>query len=110
MEAWRVAHRLVLMIYEATSNFPDEERFGLTNQIRRAVISVTSNIAEGFSRKTAKEKRKFYNIAQGSLIELQNQLIASRDIGYLPKLQFAKIADQTIIAHKLICGLTRSAK
>ena len=101
---------MVLMIYEATKAFPAEEKFGLTNQIRRAVVSFTSNIAEGFSRNSAKEKIQFYYMALGSLTEVQNQLIIARDLSYLSGNMFDKIAEQTIIANKLISGLIRSAK
>jgi len=105
--AWQESHKLALMIYKTTEDFPREEIFGLTNQMRRAAVSITSNIAEGFSRKTAKEKIQFYSIAIGSLTELQNQLVIARDIKYLSKDNFEKIAKQTILAHKLICGLKK---
>ncbi|MFH1565125.1 MAG: four helix bundle protein, partial [bacterium] len=72
--AWQEGHKLVLMIYNTTEQFPDKERFGLISQTRRAAVSITSNIAEGFSRKTNKDKVQFYAMAQGSLTELQNQL------------------------------------
>jgi four helix bundle protein len=61
--AWKEAHKLVLLIYNITKEFPKEELFGLSNQIRRAVVSVTSNIAEGFSRNSYKEKSQFYSMA-----------------------------------------------
>ena len=68
LNSWQEAHKLVIMIYEKTKIFPREEMFGLTNQMRRAAISVTSNIAEGFGRQGYKEKIQFYYLAQGSLI------------------------------------------
>lgn len=108
--AWQEAHKLVIMIYRETKKFPKEELFALVTQMRRAVISVSSNIAEGFSRKTLKDKNNFYSMAQGSLTEIQNQLLASRDIGYLPKEDFDRIANQSVIVHKLINGLLRSSK
>lgn len=108
--AWQEGHKLVLMVYKATKNFPKEEMFGIVNQMRRAVISITSNIAEGFSRKTLKDKNNFYSMARGSLTEIQNQLIASRDIGYMSKDDFNHIAEQTVLVHKLINGLLKSSK
>jgi len=80
LDAWKEGHRLVLEIYQITKKFPREELFGLTNQLRRAAVSFTSNIAEGFSRNSYKEKLQFYSMALGSLTEIQNQLLISRDI------------------------------
>jgi len=105
---WQEGHKLVLLIYEITKNFPREELFSLPSQMRRAAVSVTSNIAEGFSRNTLKDKRQFYVMAQGSLTELQNQLIIAKDIGYFNKEKFNEIAQQTITVHKLITGLRKS--
>lgn len=107
--AWKEAHKLVLEIYKSTESFPKIEIFGLVMQMRRAVISITSNIAEGFSRKSLKDKNKFYLMAKGSLTELQNQILASRDIGFLSKEEFNKLADRTVIVHKLINGLLKSS-
>ncbi len=105
--AWQEGHKLVIMIYKDTENFPQKETFGLTNQMRRSAVSITSNIAEGFSRITAKDKCQFYSISQGSISELQNQLLIARDVGYLNKESFNKLAEQTIIVNKLVSGLKR---
>lgn len=105
--AWQEGHRMVIEIYKITENFPGKEIFGLTSQMRRAAVSVTSNIAEGFSRNTSKDKYQFYCVASGSLTELQNQLIIARDIKYLEKENFNKIAKQTIGVAKLLNGLKR---
>jgi len=110
LDAWKEAHKLVLMIYEATGNFPRTEIFGLTAQIRRAVVSVTSNVAEGFSRRTFKEKVRFYSMALGSLTETQSQLIIARDVKYLEENEFNKIVDQTIKVAKIMNGLIKSSK
>lgn len=107
LNAWKEGHTLVLMVYKNTENFPKSEIFGLTNQMRRAVVSVTSNIAEGFSRITAKDKCYFYSIASGSLTELQNQLVVASDLKFLEKSDFDKIAYQTVEVAKLISGLKR---
>ena len=108
--AWQESHKLVIMIYKVTRNFPKDEIFGLVSQLRRAVISITSNIAEGFSRQSWKEKAQFFFVALGSLTEIQNQLLAARDIGYLEKKDFDNMAKQTVIANKLINGLIKKAK
>lgn len=78
--------------------------------MRRAVISITSNIAEGFSRISRKEKKQFYSTALGSVTEIQNQLLVSRDVGYIKKEDFGKIAQQTIITSKLVRGLVKYTK
>ena len=108
--AWKEGHKLVLMLYKVTDNFPQKEKYSLIDQMRRCVVSITSNIAEGFSRNSVKEKIQFYYISLGSVTELQNQLLIARDVNYLTKEQFKEMANQTIIVNKLIHGLIRSLK
>ncbi|OGG16397.1 hypothetical protein A3D77_01010 [Candidatus Gottesmanbacteria bacterium RIFCSPHIGHO2_02_FULL_39_11] len=103
--AWKKAHQLVIDIYTLTKKFPKEEMFGITNQIRRAAISISSNIAEGFSRRSKSEKRQFYYTSLGSLTETQNLLLVSRDVGYCNNNLFQKLAKQTIEVAKLDRGL-----
>ncbi len=110
LHAWQECHNLVIMIYVVTRRFPSDEIFGLTNQMRRAAISITSNIAEGFGRQGYKEKIQFYYIAKGSLTELKNQIIAAKDIKYLMVDDFKKCMDQAIISHKLLQGLITKSK
>ena len=107
LNAHKEAHKLVLIIYNTTKNFPQEEKYGLTDQIRRAAVSIASNIAEGFSRSTVKDKCQFYSIAYGSLSELQSQLLIAKDLRYINQLLFNQIAQQSIIVRKLISGLKR---
>lgn len=110
LDAWKLGHKLATVIYKATDSFPSTEQFGLTNQMRRCAVSVTSNIAEGFSRQTKKDKTHFYSIALGSTTELQNQLLLARDLHFLKEDNFKKIADKTVDVHKLINGLIKSAQ
>lgn len=110
LNAWQEGHKLVLMTYKLTRKFPKEELFCLTSQIRRCVVSVTSNIAEGFNRSSLKEKIQFYSISLGSVSELQNQILIAKDLEYVSKMEFSEIADQSIIVHKLINGLIKSLK
>ena len=110
LNAWKEGHRLVLMIYNITKQFPKEEMFGLISQIRRCAVSITSNIAEGFSRLSYKEKARFYSISLGSTTELQNQLLIAKDVNYITKEQFQNIAKQSVKVHKIINGLIRSSK
>ena len=102
--------QICLAIYKMTKNFPKSELFGLTSQMQRAAVSVTSNIAEGFGRKSYKEKVQFYYQAQGSLIELENQLLVCKDIGYTDRKLFNEIARQIVIAHQLLIGLIIKSK
>jgi four helix bundle protein len=78
---WQKAHQFVLEIYRFTQIFPSDEKFGLTSQIRRAAVSVTANIAEGFPKRGINDKARFFNIAQGSLEEAHYYLILSKDLG-----------------------------
>ena len=79
---WQKAHQFVLSVYRLTTRFPKEETFGLTAQFRRAAISVSANIAEGFRKKGTKDKARFFNIAEGSLEECKYYLILSKDLDY----------------------------
>ncbi len=83
LECWQQARKLAVWTYTSTKNFPPDERFGLTSQMRRAAISIASNIAEGSARKTAKDQAHFSTIAYSSTIELLNDLIISNDLGFL---------------------------
>lgn len=80
---WQKGHQFVLEVYTMTKSFPKEEIYGLTSQFRRAAISITANIAEGYKRINKKEKLRFYNIAQASLEECRYFLIVSKDLNYL---------------------------
>ncbi|MFA5973967.1 MAG: four helix bundle protein [Lentimicrobiaceae bacterium] len=83
LEVWQKSRKLVKSVYQLTGTFPNEEKFGLTSQLRRASISVSSNIAEGSTRWSRKDQARFYEIAFGSLIEVLNQIILSNDLNFL---------------------------
>lgn len=110
LEAWKESHFLALNIYKITLNFPPEERFGITNQIRRAATSISANIAEGFSRYHFKDKKKFYYQARGSLAETRSFLLLAKDLGYLENDLFRKLDKQAVKTRQLINGLIRSCK
>ncbi len=110
LRVWQQAHRLVLSIYRETKLFPRDEQFGLISQLRRAIVSVTSNIAEGFSRPSYPDKLRFYYIALGSLVEVQNQLLIARDVGYLSVERFNTIAQQAVSTHKMLNAFIGTTK
>ncbi len=83
LEVWKKSHKFVLEIYILTKDFPKEEFYGLTSQIRRASISIPANIAEGYKRKGKADKIRFYNISQSSLEEVKYFLFLSKELGYI---------------------------
>lgn len=107
---WQEGHKLAVLIYQTTRKFPKEETYSLSDQMRRASVSVTSNIAEGFGRQGYKEKIQFYYIAHGSLTEIENQLFIARDVGYLNDTDFKKIMDQADKTHALLLGFIKKSK
>lgn len=110
LEVWQVGHEIVLEIYKITRVYPKEEVFVLVSQMRRAAVSITSNIAEGFSRKSYKEKLQFYYMAAGSLSELENQLLISKDMDYLPIEVFNKISNLIVREGMLLQAIIRRTK
>lgn len=92
LEVWKRSHALVLRIYQLTKSFPDDERFGLTSQLRRATVSVPANIAEGSKRRKSQDYARFLNIAEGSLSETDYLILCSQDLGYLPDMAAEPIA------------------
>lgn len=108
--AWQKAHKLVLAVYKATQQFPKEELYGLISQVRRAVVSIVSNIAEGFSRASYREKSQFYSIALGSVAEFQAQLEIAKDLGYISLQKYSEFVDMSTEVHKLINGLIKGSR
>lgn len=107
LQAWKASHEVAVSIYRVTKGYPKDELFGITNQMRRASVSVGSNIAEGFSRQGVKEKAQFYSIAKGSLTELESQILISYDIGFLSKTDLELLQTKVQEAGKLITGLIK---
>lgn len=110
LETWKAGHKLVIEIYKITKTFPSFEIYGLSDQMRRCAVSITSNIAEGFSRFSVKEKLQFFRISAGSITELQNQLIISKDINYLTESIFNNLFDETISVLRMTNALIKSTK
>ena len=107
---WQVCHRLVINVYKITCKFPREESFGLSQQLRRAIVSVTSNIAEVYGRISFRDTLRFYVIAGSSLTEVKNQLIIAKDVGYNKKKEYIVLDELLIRSHKLVLGLIRATK
>ena len=110
LRVWQAAHQLVISIYKLTKLFPKSEIFGLISQMQRSAVSITSNIAEGFGRQTYKEKIQFYYQAQGSLTELKNQVILSRDISYITQKDFESIMGHAVSTHRLLQAFITKSK
>ncbi len=99
---WRKSKDLVGIVYQATRSFPKEELFGITNQMRRAAVSVASNIAEGSTRQTTKDRGHFSVMAFSSLVELVNQLCISKDLGFLKDSEYVEIRKKCSELSKLL--------
>lgn len=102
LEVWKKSMDLVETVYQLTSDFPDSEKFGLTNQIRRAVVAIPSNIAEGSGRKSDKELIQFLHIALGSLAEVETQYLISLRLKYC--VQNEILENEIVALNKLLIG------
>lgn len=106
--AWQKAMELVRLVYDFTKNFPKEELFGLTLQIRKAVVSIPSNIAEGQGRKSTKEFRRHLSIAYGSLMETETQTMVAEMQSYITSAECNEVLDKAAEVGRLINGLGAS--
>jgi len=104
LAVWREAKILAVSVYKLTEPFPKHELFGLTNQMRRAAVSIPSNIAEGIGRRTSKDKAQFMYTSRGSLFELETQMIIARELNYLPADEFNQISERITKCRQLING------
>jgi four helix bundle protein len=111
LEVWNLAYGLALDVYQATRGYPSEERFGLTQQLRRASVGVIANLAEGQGRGSRREFRQFCAIARGSQCEVHALLQLSRDLGYLDSTKWRQLADGYVrvgqMLNKLLVSLTQ---
>ncbi len=108
LKVWQESHRLALEIYKSSANFPAAEVYSLTSQLRRASISVVSNIAEGFGRSSKADQEHFYTMASGSLYEIKSQLLIAKDLSYINEDNYLLVLKQADTAHKLLNGLLRA--
>ena len=110
LKAWQSSRLLTKATYQATNTFPASEAYGLTSQMRRAAVSIASNIAEGFKRDSMKDKIHFYVIAEASLTELECQTILAKDLGFIKTSDIKPLVDYCTQTEKLLCGLIRASK
>jgi four helix bundle protein len=107
---WKRAHHLALAVYRCSGGFPGSERYGLTTQVRRASVSVVSNVVEGCARHGNREQVRFLRIAHGSICELQCQLLLSRDLEFLDPASWKQLDDECQQIGKMLNGLMRSLR
>ena len=110
--AWQKAHEFVLSVYRITRCFPEDEKFGLTSQFRRAAISITANIAEGYKKIGKADKLRFFNISQGSLEECRNYVILSKDLQFINEEEFETllymIENASVFLNKYCTGIVEN--
>lgn len=107
---WQKAHALTLLVYTVTRPFPVEERFGLTAQLRRAAVSIPSNIAEGAGRASDTDFARFLDMAGGSANEVEYQMLLAHDLGYVPELEYQTVASQLSEVRRLLTGFRRKLR
>lgn len=107
---WKESHKLVLKIYNITEKFPQNEMYGLVSQIRRAAVSIPSNIVEGKSRGSQKDLLRFLMISRGSLEEVKYQILLSKDLEYISENEYNEIKEITENVGKLLNGFINSIK
>ena len=105
---WKKAHQFTCLVYSITRNFPEEEKFGLTSQFRRAAVSIGANIAEGYKKLSKADKLRFFNISEGSLAECQNYIILSHDLGYLGKEEYIELCNCATEVGKLLTSYSNA--
>jgi len=108
LKVWQKSYELCLAIYQITGTFPNDEKYGLTSQARRSAVSVPSNIAEGYGRRTTADYMRMLYIAYGSLCELETQILLSGDLGYVSDIELHRLTADISEVERMLKGLTRS--
>jgi four helix bundle protein len=108
LRVWRAAHQLALDTYDASKRFPPDERYGLTAQMRRAALSIPTNIAEGAGRPTSRDYRRFLSISLGSINELQSLIMAAAELEYLDPQQYQQLHDQPVTVRRMTLAFRNS--
>jgi four helix bundle protein len=110
LKVWEKSHQLALAIYKATKEFPKEELYGLTSQIRRASMSIPTNIAEGCGRNTDADFARFLQMAMGSASETEYQLILAHDLDFLPKDSYEKLHNEVEEVKRMLASLLKTLR
>lgn len=108
LTVWGKSLQLVKSVYLLTRKFPESEKFGLTNQIRRAAVSIPANIAEGYGRNFTKERKQFVAMAKGSASELEAELLVAKELGFVNDNEFSSVQPLMTEVLKMLSGLLRS--
>lgn len=108
LDAWKLAIRMTKFVYRASGKFPSEERYGLTSQIRRAAVSVPSNIAEGWGRGSTQDYIRFLRMARGSIYEVETQLVLAKELGFIDDEVFSAVDEAIRESGRVLAGLLRS--
>ena len=107
LEVYKFSREFVLECYKLTKILPDEEKYAMASQIRRAALSVHLNIAEGSSRKSEAERKRYYEISRGSIIEIDAALDIATDLGYLKTFDTTKLGEKMLSTFKLLSGMLK---
>jgi four helix bundle protein len=110
LKVWQKAHKTVLNIYNHTSGFPKDEIYGLTSQMRRAVVSIASNIAEGCGRSGDAELARFFQIAMGSASELEYHILLSRDLNFLDEEKYEELTNDVAEIKRMLASFISKLK
>lgn len=108
LEVWKESQNLAVKVYKTTKDFPKDELYSITSQVRRAAGSISANIAEGFGRTSQKDKIHFMTIAYGSLLETKNFLYLSARLGYIEQKELDQLIEHVVICQKLLNSFRRS--
>ena len=110
LEVWQNAQELAVVVYRQTGHFPKEERYGLTDQVRRAAVSIPANLAEGCGRAGDTEFARFVQIAFGSACEVESLLLLSRDLGFLNEIEYGTMQDKLVSIKRMLAALLKKLR
>jgi len=108
LEDWKLSRKLVKQVYQLCKKLPKDEIFGLISQTKRASVSIPTNLAEGSTRSSLKERKHFYEISYGSMVELLNLMIIAEDLGYITKDEFLKVREEIQVLSNVMNALSKA--